>query len=54
MKPKTPRQDAEKPLVDDIRLLGRVLGDVIRTQEEIRADTLEQQKKRAREALEGL
>ena len=33
MKPKTPRQDAEKPLVDDIRLLGRILGDVIRTQE---------------------
>ena len=30
------------------------LRDVIRTQEEIRADTLEQQKKRAREALEGL
>ena len=30
------------------------LRGVIRTQEEIRADTLEQQKKRAREALEGL
>ncbi len=27
------KQDAEKPLIDDIRLLGRVLGDVIRTQE---------------------
>ncbi len=29
----TTRQDAEKPLIDDIRLLGRILGDVIRTQE---------------------
>jgi len=29
----TSRQDAEKPLIDDIRLLGRILGDVIRTQE---------------------
>jgi phosphoenolpyruvate carboxylase len=27
------KQDAEKPLIDDIRLLGRILGDVIRTQE---------------------
>ena len=27
------KQDAEKPLMDDIRLLGRILGDVIRTQE---------------------
>ena len=30
------------------------LRGVIRTQEEIRSDTLDQQKKRAREALEGL
>ena len=38
--PKLDAQDAaakNKPLVDDIRLLGRILGDVIREQE--RADT---------------
>ena len=29
------------------------LRDVIRTQEQIRTDTLERQKQRAREALEG-
>lgn len=33
MKSQMPRQDAEKPLIDDIRLLGRILGEVIRTQE---------------------
>lgn len=27
------KQDAEKPLIEDIRMLGRILGDVIRTQE---------------------
>ena len=27
------KQDAEKPLVEDIRLLGRILGDVIRSHE---------------------
>lgn len=27
------RNDTEKPLIDDIRLLGRILGEVIRTQE---------------------
>ena len=27
------KQDAEKPLMDDIRLLGRILGDVIRSLE---------------------
>lgn len=27
------KKDAEKPLVEDIRLLGRILGDVIRSQE---------------------
>ena len=27
------KQDAEKPLVEDIRLLGRILGDVIRIHE---------------------
>ncbi len=30
---KTSRQNSEQPLVDDIRLLGRILGDVIREQE---------------------
>ena len=27
------KRDSERPLVEDIRLLGRILGDVIRTQE---------------------
>lgn len=27
------RNDIEKPLIEDIRLLGRILGEVIRTQE---------------------
>ncbi len=31
--PRTSNRDNEKPLVEDIRLLGRILGDVIRTQE---------------------
>src|SRR5450830_721153 len=30
-------QDNERPLVDDIRLLGRILGDVIREQEGVAA-----------------
>jgi phosphoenolpyruvate carboxylase len=30
---KTDKRDSERPLVEDIRLLGRILGDVIRTQE---------------------
>jgi len=30
---KSSRQNSEQPLVDDIRLLGRILGDVIREQE---------------------
>ena len=30
---KNARRDSERPLVEDIRLLGRILGDVIRTQE---------------------
>ena len=33
MEARRQKQDAEKPLIDDIRLLGRILGDVIRTQE---------------------
>ena len=31
--PKTRSRDNERPLVEDIRLLGRLLGDVIREQE---------------------
>ncbi len=31
--PRAHNRDNEKPLVEDIRLLGRILGDVIRTQE---------------------
>jgi phosphoenolpyruvate carboxylase len=27
------KRDSERPLVEDIRLLGRILGDVIRVQE---------------------
>ena len=30
---KSEKRDSERPLVEDIRLLGRILGDVIRTQE---------------------
>ena len=30
---RTEKRDSERPLVEDIRLLGRILGDVIRTQE---------------------
>ena len=30
---RTEKRDSEKPLVEDIRLLGRILGDVIRVQE---------------------
>lgn len=33
MEARRQKLDAEKPLIDDIRLLGRILGDVIRTQE---------------------
>jgi phosphoenolpyruvate carboxylase len=31
--PRHNKRDSERPLVEDIRLLGRILGDVIRTQE---------------------
>ena len=30
---KNQKRDSERPLVEDIRLLGRILGDVIREQE---------------------
>ena len=30
---KNQKRDSERPLVEDIRLLGRILGDVIRVQE---------------------
>jgi phosphoenolpyruvate carboxylase len=33
----TRRKDSERPLVEDIRLLGRILGDVIREQEGVEA-----------------
>lgn len=33
MNSQLPRNHNEKPLIDDIRLLGRILGEVIRTQE---------------------
>lgn len=33
MEARRQKQDAEKPLIEDIRLLGRILGNVIRTQE---------------------
>lgn len=33
MEARRQKQDAEKPLMEDIRMLGRILGDVIRTQE---------------------
>ena len=40
----TPRiKDTEKPLVEDIRLLGRILGDVIREQEGVAAFELIEQ-----------
>ncbi len=32
-KARNDKRDSERPLVEDIRLLGRILGDVIRTQE---------------------
>src|SRR5690348_3706503 len=31
------RSDKDQPLIDDIRLLGRILGDVIREQEGVEA-----------------
>jgi len=37
------KRDSERPLVEDIRLLGRILGDVIRTQEGAEAFELVEQ-----------
>ncbi|VUZ28922.1 Phosphoenolpyruvate carboxylase [uncultured Comamonas sp.] len=39
----TPSQDKDKPLQEDIRLLGRILGDIIREQEGAAAFTLIEQ-----------
>ncbi len=38
-KPSTPsqRKDSERPLLEDIRLLGRILGDVIREHDGVQA-----------------
>src|SRR4249919_1146180 len=36
-------RDNERPLVEDIRLLGRILGDVIRDQEGVQAYELVEQ-----------
>ena len=40
---KKPSRDNERPLVEDIRLLGRILGDVIREQEGVAAYELIEQ-----------
>ena len=40
---KPSRKDTERPLVEDIRLLGRILGDVIRAQEGAEAYELVEQ-----------
>ena len=37
------RSDKDQPLIDDIRLLGRILGDVIREQEGVAAYELVEQ-----------
>ncbi|MGE0498861.1 MAG: phosphoenolpyruvate carboxylase, partial [Ramlibacter sp.] len=45
-RPDTPSRrarDNERPLVEDIRLLGRILGDVIRDQEGVEAYELVEQ-----------
>lgn len=42
-KPRTRSRDNERPLVEDIRLLGRILGDVIRDQEGVAAYELIEQ-----------
>ncbi len=41
--PCAPSSDKDQPLVDDIRLLGRILGDVIREQEGVAAFALVEQ-----------
>ena len=40
---KRPAPDKDQPLIDDIRLLGRLLGDVIRSHEGVRTYTLIEQ-----------
>ncbi len=42
-KARNDKRDSERPLVEDIRLLGRILGDVIRTQEGAEAFELVEQ-----------
>ncbi len=42
-RPRTRAKDNERPLVEDIRLLGRILGDVIREQEGVAAYELIEQ-----------
>lgn len=42
-RPRTRSRDNERPLVEDIRLLGRILGDVIREQEGVAAYELIEQ-----------
>ncbi|MET1113652.1 MAG: phosphoenolpyruvate carboxylase [Comamonas sp.] len=42
-KPSSRKSDKDQPLVDDIRLLGRILGDVIREQEGVAAYDLVEQ-----------
>ena len=48
IKPKTTsqRKDNERPLVEDIRLLGRILGDVIREHDGVQAFELVEQVRR--------
>ena len=41
--PRSEKRDSERPLVEDIRLLGRILGDVIRVQEGTEAYELVEQ-----------
>src|SRR6187551_2789544 len=43
VKTSTRSRDNERPLVEDIRLLGRILGDVIREQEGVAAYELIEQ-----------
>ena len=52
----TPRQsrDKEKPLLEDIRLLGRILGDVIRAQEGAQAYELVEQIRKDEEEARAL
>ena len=47
-KPSTPsqRKDSERPLLEDIRLLGRILGDVIREHDGVQAFELVEQVRR--------